>query len=188
MIRSYRTEGIIIKRKNFGEADRILTIFSKNHGKIQAKAPGVRKITSRRSPHIELLNFTSISLYKSSRSLLPILTEAHTIEDFAPIKNTLERVGFAYYICELIDGLCPENQENEHIFKLLKETLFELSEGRGIKNLLFFFEKKLLEGLGFWSEAKLLDRGFSERIIENILERKLKTRRTLHLFQNEIAF
>jgi len=54
-MKSYKTEGIIIKRKNFGEADRILTIFTKNKGKISIVAKGVRKINSRRAPHIELL-------------------------------------------------------------------------------------------------------------------------------------
>ena len=67
MSRAYKTEAIIIKRRNFGEADRILTILTKNYGKIQVRAPGVRKITSRRSSHIELLNFSSLTLYRRFR-------------------------------------------------------------------------------------------------------------------------
>ncbi|PIZ97846.1 MAG: DNA repair protein RecO, partial [Candidatus Levybacteria bacterium CG_4_10_14_0_2_um_filter_35_8] len=57
---SYKTEGIVIKRRNLGEADKILTIFTKRYGKIQVKAPGIRKINSRRSPHVELLNYSAI--------------------------------------------------------------------------------------------------------------------------------
>src|SRR3990167_4660571 len=108
-MRTYKTEGIIIKRKNFGEADRIITVLTRNHGKIQVKATGVRKIQSRRSSHVELLNHASLFIYKG-RGSLPILTEAETIDSFQDIKNDLTKVGFAYHICELIDGLCAENQ------------------------------------------------------------------------------
>ncbi|MBI4096902.1 MAG: DNA repair protein RecO, partial [Candidatus Levybacteria bacterium] len=54
-MRTFRTEGIIIKRKNFGEADRILTVFTKEYGKLQVKAKGIRRIPSRRSAHVELV-------------------------------------------------------------------------------------------------------------------------------------
>ena len=60
-MRSFKTEGIVIKRRNFNEADRIITVFSKRNGKINIKASGVRKITSRRSPHLELLNYSIFS-------------------------------------------------------------------------------------------------------------------------------
>src|SRR3989344_7960232 len=108
-MRTFKTEGFIIKRRNFGEADRILTIFSKHYGKIQAKAPGARKITSKRSPHIELLNLSVFTLYKSSRSTMSIVTEASTLKTFSSIKRNLKKIGFSFYICELINNLCAEN-------------------------------------------------------------------------------
>jgi len=127
-MRSYKTDAIIVKRRNFGEADRVLTVLTKNYGKIQVKAPGVRRITSRRSSHIELLNLVLLTLYRSSRSSLPILTEAQALEEFLSIKKTLRKIGFAYYICELIDTLCAEREENRRIFFLTKDTLFKLAD------------------------------------------------------------
>src|SRR5258708_113264 len=115
-MRSYKTEGIIIKRRNIGEADSLLTVFTLDQGKIQIKAKGVRKITSKRSSHIELLNHTRLHLYKGYAS--PLLTEVQSIESFSNIKQDLKKVGIAYHICELIDGLCPENQEQRQIFFL----------------------------------------------------------------------
>jgi hypothetical protein len=125
-MRNFRTEGIVIKRKNYGEADRIITILTRDFGKMSVKAAGVRKITSRRSSHIELLNHVSVGLYKGNT--FPVLTEAKMVDDFAPIKNDFHKVGLAYHLCELIDGLCPDNQENSKVFFLLRNFLRQLAE------------------------------------------------------------
>lgn len=124
-MRNFRTEGIIIKRRNFNEADRIITVMTRDYGKIQIKAAGVRKITSRRAAHIELLNDALLHLYQGN--IFPILTEAKMIDDFVSIKTDFAKVGLAYHLCELIDGLCPENQENSSVFFLLQKTLRQLA-------------------------------------------------------------
>lgn len=180
MIRSYKTEGIIIKRRNFAEADRILTVFSLSNGKIQVKAPGVRKITSRRSSQTETLNLSILTLYKSFHTSLPIVTEAQTLEEFRGIKNSLKKIGFAYYICELIDGLCPLNQENKRVFFLTKNILLRLSNSFNNEAVVKDFEDEFLLALGFLPRKPVLQD--KEIFIENILERKLATKRLLPLF------
>ena len=182
MFRSYKTEAIVLKRRNFGEADRILTVFTKYNGKITVKAPGVRRITSRRSSHIELLNLSIFTLYKSSKTFFPIVTEAQTLKDFSPIKDNLEKIGYAYYICELISGLCPENQENRSVFFHLRGTLCDLAQASNGKNIVKNFEKNLLAELGFWPEVKLLQTQGSQTVMERLMERKLKTIRVMPLF------
>lgn len=180
-MRLYKTEAIIIKRRNFGEGDRILTVLTKTYGKIQVRAPGVRKITSRRSSHIELLNLTLFTLYRNSHSFLPIVTEAQVLEEFLPIKKSLKKIGFAYYICELVGALCAQNQENRSIFFLARDTLFKLSNysSSNIK-IIDDFEDEILVSLGFLPrQHKLIDK---RSFIESILERKLNTRRLLPLF------
>lgn len=180
MIRSFKTEGIIIKRREIRELDRVLTVFTKTNGKIQVRAPGVRKITSRRASSIELLNYSLLTLYKSSRSLFPILTEAQTLEDFLPIKNNLQKIGFAYYTCELVDRLCPENQENKNVFFLFKDTLYRLVNNYDNHSIVENFEDEFLVSLGFLPKfSKLRDK---QAFIEDILERKLTMRRLLPLF------
>lgn len=181
-MRTYKIEGIVLKRRNLGEADRILTILSRESGKISVKAPGVRRIPSRRSSHVELLNCSVFTLYQSSRTFLPIITEAQTFESFSPIKRDLNKIGYAYYICELINGLCADNQENRNVFFYLKSTLLSLSKTSDALNLIKNFEKNLLTQLGFWSEAKLLETHDSRIVMEKLLERKLKTLRLMPLF------
>ncbi len=175
-MKNFKTEGIIVRRKNSGEADRILTVFTKNLGKIRIKAKGIRKITSRRSAHVELLNHGVFTLYQGRN--IPLLTEAQTLEDFSNIKEDLAQIGLAYHICELIDGLCPENQENRSIFFLLKDTLSRMREG-DTHFLLDEFEKTLLIRLGFYSKAQFVPNFNTQNFIENILERRLKSK---HIF------
>lgn len=177
-MRSFKTKGIIIKRRDFNEADRMITLYTEDFGKLEVKAQGVRRITSRRAPHIELLNYTEVSLYKGSS--VTVLVEAQLINSFSEVKNNLNKVGFAYHICELIDGLCPEGELQPQIFSLLKNTLNELALTQG-EELLFIvhdFEIQLLTLLGFWHKLPEASRELdTHQFIENILERKLKSHR-----------
>lgn len=154
----------------------MLTIYTLAMGKISVKASGVRRITSRRSSHIELLNDAELSLYK--KSYIPILTEVETINNFSEIKNNLEKTGFAYHICELIDGLCPEGEVQPEIFHLLKSTLNEIcmEKGKGLLLAIHSFEVQLLTLLGFWHRGSQSSLEFDTRqFIESILEHKLRS-------------
>lgn len=176
-MRSFKTEGIVIKRSNYSEADRIVTIFSKRQGKIKIKASGVRRITSRRSPHIELLNYANFNLYQG-RSMAT-LTEVESIETFSNLKKDLKKIGLAYHICELIDSLCAENQENTEIFTLLETSLKRLSKEEDSDLVIYEFELELLKLLGFYKHSESLLKINTQGLIEQILERRLKTKQIL---------
>jgi len=172
-MRSFRVEGIVIKRKDFGEGDRILTVFTKQRGKIQVIAKGVRKVSSRRSPHVELLNESIIGVYDGK---LPILTEADCLNHFSLLKEDLEKAGWAFYICELVDGLLAENQENREVYNLIQRTLFELEIIQDPRPIIKRFEQEILILLGFWPKNRLFLEE-SEAYIEDIMEKKIKTKR-----------
>ncbi len=174
-MRNFKIDGIIIKRKDIGESDRLLTVFTKELGKITIKASGIRRIASRRSPHVELLNNSILGLYKGSG--FPVLIEAQTIENYDMIKNDLQKTGFAYHICELVEGLCPENQENRRVFFLLKDTLSRLTIEEDIVSIIHEFEVELLTLLGYWDkEQQAFQKADMHNFIENILERKLRSK------------
>lgn len=179
-MRLYKSEGIILKRKNFGESDRLITVLTKDHGKLQLKASGVRKITSRRASHIELLNHVAISIHKGKAA--PILTEAMTIQNYSDIKNDLRRVGLAYHICEIVDALCAENQEQRSIFFLLQNILDNISKEGNIVQKMYDFEIELLHQLGFYPKTEMTENFNPSYFIEGLLERKLKARPLLHKF------
>jgi DNA repair protein RecO (recombination protein O) len=176
-MRTFKTEGIVIKRRNNGEADKFLTIFTKDFGKMQLKATGVRRIASKRSPHVELLNLVEISFYKGKG--MPVLVEAQSKKTFDYLKSDLMTIGLAYHLCELIDGLCPEDELHRDIFFLFEKTLSELTSENSLE-VIHGFEVELLTILGYWNshdaffERKDMD---TQSYIETLLERRLKSRR-----------
>ena len=91
----------------------------------------------------------------------------------------MTRVGFAYHICELIDGLCPEGQEFDAVFILLKNTLDQLEKGvDNIADTIHGFEVELLSLLGFWHGSAEVSANLNTTdFIENIIERRLKSKR-----------
>jgi DNA repair protein RecO (recombination protein O) len=176
-MRSFKAEGIVIKRNNYSEADKIVTIFTKKNGKIRVKATGVRKIASRRSPHIELFNYCVFSLYQAKN--MPVLTEVESKESFPLLKKDLKRVGLAYHVCELVDGLCAENQEHSDVFMLLGQTLRKISNEENLTEIIHEFELELLRILGFRAPSASKSKINTQEIIEGILERRLKTKQIL---------
>lgn len=148
MKRGFKTEGIILNRRDFGEADRILTVFTLQRGKIYVIAKGVRRITSRRAGNVELLNRVIIYLYQGKG--MPMLTEAESIETFSKIKEDLTLSTYAYHLIELIDKLTAENQENRTLYEDLVLVLKKL-EKKPRQILIRAFEAKILSNLGFIS-------------------------------------
>lgn len=179
-MRNSKVEGVIIKRRNIGEADRILTVFTKTQGKMQIVAKGVRRITSKRSPHIELLNHSLLTLYTGKG--LPFVTETQTIEYHALIKQDLFLIGAAFHICELVDSLCAQNQDQPFLFTVLLQTLSKITNGENVKETMHDFENTMLLQLGFSSRVPLLRTMDTHAAIEDILERKLKTTQLLSHF------
>lgn len=172
-MKSYKVEGIVIKRKSFGEADRLLTIFTKKYGKIKVLAKGVRRITSRRGPNVELFNQVGLEIHEGRT--FDILIEAQVVNTFQSIRKNLDLVGLAFHVCEVVDGLCPEKAAHPRVYDLMLEVLNELDHG-----LIQTFEKNVLQELGYiTNEHKEFN---TTLFIENILERKLKTRRITSRF------
>ena len=157
-------EGLILKRSNFGEADRMLTILTKNLGKISVVARGVRKITSRRAGNVELLNIVKVGLFKGKGYTL---TEAQSIKTFPRIKSNLAVSTSAFHILELVNKILPEDDPNPRVFDLMKSVLEEF-ENNPRQIILRGFEIKLLKATGFWSLNKM--KGLDEKTMD-LLER-----------------
>lgn len=148
---SLTVEALILKRANFGEADRMLTVLTKTLGKISVVARGVRRITSRRAGNVELLNLVKIGLHKGKGYTL---TEAESIETFPRIKSNLATSTAAFHILELTNKLLPEDDINFRAYDLVVATLKKL-EDNPRQLLLRSFEIKFLNLLGFFSTRAL---------------------------------
>ncbi|MCX6725988.1 MAG: DNA repair protein RecO [Candidatus Shapirobacteria bacterium] len=175
--KTFKTEGIILKRNNYGEADKIITVYTKYHGKIRAIAKGVRKLTSRKAGSLELFNHTVLFIVKGKN--LDIVTEAQGINLFKSWRKSLNKVGLAYYFCELVDKLTPDNQPNQIVFNLLEEY-FKTMNLKDNFSLVREFEEKLLNELGFGVPEVFAKTPGSLRVyIESIIEKKLNSPKIL---------
>ena len=145
--RVYQTEAIIIKRIKLGEADRILTLYTPELGKLKAVAKGTRRPQSKLGGHVELLTHSRLMLARGRN--LDIITQAQTINNFLPIKDDLERISHGLYIAELVDSFTGEHIEDHRLFDLVLETLQQLSQAEDYEPILRYFELHLLDHLGY---------------------------------------
>ncbi|MFW6183624.1 MAG: DNA repair protein RecO, partial [Chloroflexota bacterium] len=119
--RTYRTEAIVLSRTDFGEADRLLTLFSREYGKVRAIAKGARKPQSRKTGHVELFMRTRFLIAEGRN--LDIVTQAEMVEAYAQLRDDLVRTTYASYIVELLDRFTVEEDRNSQLYDLLSEAL-----------------------------------------------------------------
>ena len=148
--RQYRADAIILKRMNFGEADRLLTLYTREYGKVRAIAKGVRKTTSRKSGHVELFMRSRLLLARGHD--LDIITQAQAIEPYMAMRNDLSRVTYACYAAEMLDRFTPEGEQHQALYDLLVQMLAWLSHDDDLDRLMRFFELRLLDYVGFRPE------------------------------------
>jgi DNA repair protein RecO (recombination protein O) len=148
----YKTEAIVLRQRRFGEADRFLTVYTPAHGKIEVKAKGVRKTTSRMSGHLQPLTRCMLSLARGHVS--DVVTGCETLESFQPLRDDLERLSRALYAVELIDRMVPERVHGFPTYRLLTETLRRLAEADDQDQVLRFFEMRLVDQCGFRPELE----------------------------------
>jgi DNA repair protein RecO (recombination protein O) len=145
--RLYRTDGLILSHTDFGEADRLLTVFTPRLGRLRLLAKGARKLTSRKAGHLE--PFTYVHLLVARGRNLDIVSQVETLEIFRPLREDLDRASQAYYLAELINAFIEEGDENPALFDLALQTLARLCEARDTRLALRFFELRCLGLVGY---------------------------------------
>lgn len=146
-IRTYRTQAIVLRHIEYGEADRILTLFTYQRGKITAIAKGVRKIRSHKAGHLE--PFTNVNLFLAKGRNLDIITQAETVNPHMGLRENLQRVALASYVVEALDRFTYEEGQNVALFRLLEETLTRLETQDNLETVVHYYEVRLLDLLGF---------------------------------------
>ncbi len=131
MARSIKTEAIIFKKRSLPNEDRIITIFSRDLGKIRTIAKGIKKITSRRLPHAETGNLIKITLHQSRDYFY--FSDSQLISGFTSIKADTAKMEILYYFFFILERLLPENQPERHVYNRTLQLLIELSEDKVVK-------------------------------------------------------
>lgn len=126
-MRHFTTEALVIYRRNYGEADRFFTLFSKEHGKISALAKGVRKISSSFGGKLELLNQIRVEIYVSSAGRQTI-TDVSSINPFLDLKSQPVSLHHALLACKYIGILVPDEEPLPRLYQDSVQLLSCLSD------------------------------------------------------------
>lgn len=185
-MRSHLEEGIIIKRSNFGETDRIITFFSHRLGKLSLLAKGVRRSTSHRSGALELFNYVRASVI-DTRGELGLVTEVQVVDSFTSWRKHLGRVNLAYQLCEIIDKITPDHQPHPELFDILVKDLSQISDLSDHWEPRFkAWLVEIVKVLGYWPEGQAMP-GDVYKFIEDVASRPLHSPKLLDRLKNSSA-
>lgn len=143
----YKTEGIVLKSMEYGEADKIVTIYTKNYGKITAIGKGVRKTKSKFGSSLEILTLSAFLFYKGRN--IDIISQAEIVESFFSASKEVIKFAFATNCVEIVNKLTEEREMNIGLFGLLKEVLHYLRESNDPKLLTLSFKWQTMSNLGY---------------------------------------
>ena len=146
--RSFRASAVVLRHGDWAEADRILTLYTREQGMVRAVAKGVRKMTSRKAGHLQ--PFTQITVQLARGRDLLIVTQVETVNAFLSLHDNLEKTSYAAYIVELLLRFSYEEEGgNPNIFRLLTETLDRLEKEDESWLVIRYYEMRLLDAVGF---------------------------------------
>ncbi len=145
--RLYRTDALILRRTDFGEADRLLTVYTPERGKVRLLAKGVRKMSSRKSGHVELFMLTNMLVARGRT--WDIVSQAEIVEPYRYLREDLDKTSHAYYLAELIDRFTEEHDPNNPLFELSVLTLAHLEHLADPFMALRYFELHVLTLTGY---------------------------------------
>ena len=122
----YHDRGVVLRTYKLGEADRIVSILTRGHGKVRAVAKGVRKTKSRFGGRLEPASHVDLLLYEG-RGELDIVSQAETIDHFRPLRDDLDRLARAVSMLEAADQLALEREANARLYEMLVGALRTLA-------------------------------------------------------------
>lgn len=148
--RVYKTAALVLRQRRLGDADKILTLYTARHGKVDVVAKGVRKTRSRLAGHVEPLTQATFMLAKGKS--LDVVTQVETIESFQQIRDDLDRLSRALYCAELLEKFTEPREEQFALYRLLLDTLRRLAVLADVDTPVRLYEMSLLDALGYRPE------------------------------------
>jgi DNA repair protein RecO (recombination protein O) len=149
--RLYVTDAIVLSRFDYGEADRIMTLFTPEHGKFKVIAKGVRKTTSRLGGALEPLAELRVALARGRT--FDVVTQVEVTHAWLRLRDTLESAATAWYLAELADHSIEERHETEGLYALLRRAYELLDAGMNAGRVARWYEMHLADELGVRPEV-----------------------------------
>ena len=138
----YKDEGIVLKTIKLGEADRIVTLYTREYGKVRAVAKGIRKTKSRFGARLEPFTRVQLLIYKG-RSNLDTITSADILTSFDGVRRDYLKLTSASALVDIVEKITPEREEAADVYDLLHDGLAALTAGGGVTVVPSFLVKLL---------------------------------------------
>ena len=149
----YRTKAFVLKKISQGEDNYFLTVYTEKFGKIKVLARAVRKISSKLKSFIEIFDLSEIEFIEGKK--YKILTDAILITRFKNSRKSLLKLSISFKIADVLDRLIKQEERDEKISLLLKETFQELNELKDdlkIESVYYYFFWNLVYLLGYFPD------------------------------------
>ena len=143
-----KQEAIVLRSFDYSDSSRIITLFTKDYGKIGIIARGIKR---RKNPFLgtlEICNLLSVIYFIKPTRQLGTFQECRIINHFPRLRSSLEPLFVALYCTEMIRECVAEADPNIQLFKLLRYSLGQLSKKISPRNVLLYFQWYALELLG----------------------------------------
>lgn len=178
--RSFSCQGIVLKRRNWGEADRMVTVYTDVVGKVTAIAKGARRLSSSKRSLLEPGTQASFQ-FVNTRSI-PLLTQCRLVCSRPYLSSDLQTLVKAHQVLEIIDALTVEHEQNEFVFEHLSHMLDQLVDAKVGKSVMLEQFRLLLQYLGFTHDKQFSEDSLKE-YIEELAAHTLRSKAYLTIHQ-----
>src|SRR2546422_8812542 len=144
---TYRDRAVVLRKLDYGEADRIFALLTRTHGKVGAIAKGVRRPQSKLGPSLELYGHVDVLLAKG-RGELDVVAQVQRMPG-ERIAGDVERMSHAALIAELAERVCEDRHPVDGVYELAVEALVELSREPDPRRASAWFLTSALDLLGY---------------------------------------
>jgi len=167
--RSLKTEAVVLKKKDLLNKDVLISLFTQGLGRLTIFAKGVKKITSRRSPHLQTGNL--INVLVSHKNDHYYLQESQILSGFSELKKEEKKVKQLYAFLFVLDRLLPEQQKETKIYNLTKNFLIDLTKLTKSEVILDDYLIEIMKLMGYLD--KKVSKAELKSLIEEIINEKI---------------
>lgn len=150
----YKVEAVVLRHQPVGEADQILTLFTREHGRVRVSARGVRKTTSRLAGKVQ--PYTQSRFLLARGRTLDVVAQAEVVRAFAGLQDDLLRSAYAAYVAELVDRFLPERDRHPEVFEDVLDALAVMESAAEDEAEIYalWFSLHLADRLGYRPEME----------------------------------
>ncbi len=145
----YKTKAIVLKSQRWGEADRIVTVYSEQAGKVRGIANGARRMKSRFGGSLEPFRLIDLTLFEKNSESLARISQADITEPFEPIRENLDLMTAAACMVNVVLALTPDRDPNHAVFQALLDGLASLDSKNDPALCALLFQIHILGHTGF---------------------------------------